>query len=101
MIMTCTQCKYITVCMAEADGLGQVFDPNYDGEHGCTDFSPFTNADRIRSMSDEELSVFLCEEFDCGSESCPGHEFCKPNGGKANGLLKWPQQPAEKPKEDA
>ena len=52
--MTCKQCKYITVCMAQADGLGQVFDPNYDGEHGCTDFVPFTNADRIRSMTDEE-----------------------------------------------
>ena len=99
--MTCKQCKYITVCMAQADGLGQVFDPNYDGEHGCTDFAPFTNADRIRSMSDEELSVFLCEEFDCGSESCPGLELCKTNEGKANGLLKWLQRPAEKPKEDA
>ena len=85
--------------MAQADGLGQVFDPNYDGEHGCTDFAPFTNADRIRSMSDEELSVFLCEEFDCGSESCPGLELCKTNEGKANGLLKWLQRPAEKPKE--
>ena len=98
--MTCEQCKYITVCMAQADGLGQVFDPNYDGEHGCTDFAPFTNADRIRSMSDEELSVFLREEFDCGSESCPGLELCKTNEGKANGLLKWLQRPAEKPKED-
>lgn len=57
--MTCTQCKYITVCMAEADGLGQVFDPNYDGGHGCTDFVPFTNADRIRAMSDEELAEFI------------------------------------------
>ena len=56
MIMTCKQCKYITVCMAQANGLGQVFDPNYDGEHGCTDFAPFTNADRIRSMTDEELA---------------------------------------------
>lgn len=99
--MTCEQCKYITVCMAQADCLGQIFDPNYDGEHGCTDFAPFTNADRIRSMSDEELSVFLCEEFDCGSESCPGLELCKTNEGKANGLLKWLQRPAEKPKEDA
>lgn len=55
---------------------------------------PITNADRIRSMSDEALSMFLCEEFDCGSESCPGIEFCKPNEGKANGLLKWLRQPS-------
>ena len=57
--------------------------------------APKTNADRIRSMTDEELSVFLCEKFDCRSESCPGIELCKPNEGKANGLLKWLQQPAE------
>lgn len=56
---------------------------------------PMTNADRIHSMTDEELSVFLCEKFDCRSESCPGIELCKPNEGKANGLLKWLQQPAE------
>lgn len=30
--MTCKQCKHITVCMVQVDGLGQVFDPNYDGE---------------------------------------------------------------------
>ena len=68
-------------------------------KHGLGD--PMTNADRIRSMSDEELSVFLCEEFDCGSKSCPGLELCKTNEGKANGLLKWLQRPAEKPKEEA
>ena len=57
--MTCKQCKHIKVCMAQADGLGQVFDPNYDGEHGCTDFVLFTNADRVRSMNNEELAEFI------------------------------------------
>ena len=57
--MACEQCKYITACMAEADCLGQAFDPNYDGEHGCTDFAPCTNADRIRAMTDEDLADFL------------------------------------------
>ena len=56
---------------------------------------PKTKADRIRSMSDDELSVFLCEKFDCRSESCPGIELCKPNEGKANGILRWLQQPVE------
>lgn len=51
-------------------------------------------------MSDEELAIFLCEKIDCYSDGCPGIELCKPNEGKANGLLKWLQQPAEKPKED-
>ena len=68
--MTCRQCKYITVCMAQADGLGQVFDPNYDGEHGCTDFAPFTNADRIRAMSDEELSEFLTHMNPTNCKDC-------------------------------
>ena len=58
--MTCKQCKYVAACMAEVDSLGQVFDPNYDGEHRCTDFVPFTNADRIRAMSDEDMAKFLC-----------------------------------------
>lgn len=96
--MTCSQCKYITVCMAQADGLGQVFDPNYDGEHGCTDFAPFTNADRIRSMNDQELAAFLCEGRTCTFCFCD--DLYTMDGGKANGLLKWLQQPVEKPKED-
>ena len=62
----------------------------------CTAYVPvITNADRIRSMSDDELSVFLCEKFDCRSESCPGIELCKPNEGKANGISRWLQQPVE------
>ena len=61
--MKCKQCKYVKVCMAQADMLGQVFDVNYDGEHGCTDFTPFTNADRIRAMSDEELARIFTNFF--------------------------------------
>ena len=55
---------------------------------------PKTNADRIRSMSNQELTEFLCGHFECYSNSCPGIELCKTNEGKANGLLKWLQQPA-------
>lgn len=58
----------------------------------CTGHIPMTNADRIRSMTDEELSVFLCEHFKCYSNSCPGIGLCKTNEGKANGLLKWLQK---------
>lgn len=85
--MTCKQCKYITMCMEEADSLGQVFDTNYDGEHGCTDFVQFTNADRIRAMSDEELKAFVCSILQC--------EFCKFEGWGGCELLEWLQQPAE------
>lgn len=63
-------------------------------------YKPITNADRIRAMSDEELAAFLCKKFGCHSDTCPGIELCNPNEGKANGLLKWLQQPAEPPKEE-
>lgn len=81
--MTCEQCKYITVCMAQADCLGQIFDPNYDGEHGCTDFAPCTNADRIRAMSDEEMAKRLYEIGYDGGWFTP------------EGTLEWLQKPAE------
>ena len=92
--MTCEQCKYITVCMAQADGLGQVFDPNYDGEHGCTDFAPFTNADRIRAMSDKELAeliVVMIKDIHHQGMRELAYSAC----------LEWLQQPEEKPKENA
>lgn len=71
-----------------------------DGNYGYTfcdkhTHPPMTNADRIRSMTDEELAAFLCKKFGCHSDTCPGIELCKPNEGKANGLLKWLQQPVK------
>ena len=62
---------------------------------------PMTNADRIRSMSDEGLAVFLdgfssrcldCAE-DAKNQSCPiykeGH-YCRPQE-----IMEWLQQPAK------
>ena len=46
-----------------------------------------TNADRIRSMADEELKKFICSMFKC--------EFCDFELGERCGLLIWLQQPAE------
>ena len=46
-----------------------------------------TNADRIRSMSDEELKKFICSMFKC--------EFCDFELGERCGLLNWLQQPAQ------
>ena len=98
--MTCRQCKYITVCMAQADGLGQLFDPNYDGEHGCTDFVPFTNADRIRAMNDNELATLINRIVVCNHlkivinerncEKCPIHP-AKPCD--TDGIADWLKQP--------
>ena len=46
-----------------------------------------TSADRIRSMTDEELKKFICSMFKC--------EFCDFELGERCGLLNWLQMPAE------
>ena len=56
-----------------------------------------TNADRIRSMSDEELAIFLCDFRSCDAdeyicEGCKATQYCR--AGHA-GTLDWLQQPAE------
>ena len=65
---------------------------------------PMTNADRIRAMSDEELTVFLddltclcvdCNDHDGVNENCPIYKqgcgrYCEPKD-----LMDWLQQPAE------
>ena len=88
--MTCKQCKYIDACMAEVKSLGQVFDINYDGEHRCTDFAPFTNADHIRSMSDEEMAETFIKG-DC--IGCPILYECDPYGDCKPQILNWLKQP--------
>ena len=46
-----------------------------------------SNADRIRSMSDEELKKFICSMFKC--------EFCDFKLGERCLLLNWLQMPTE------
>lgn len=43
--------------------------PHEDMERNCEHYTPQTNADRIRSMTDEELLDFICsiETYDEGS----------------------------------
>ena len=52
----------------------------------CDSQTP-SNADKIRSMTDEELKKFICSMFKC--------EFCDFELGERCGLLIWLQQPAE------
>ena len=66
-------------------------DPNMVRD--CQYFWEKTNADRIRAMSDEELAKFMCKTYEC--YRCLGEELCNATDGKANGMLKWLQQPAE------
>lgn len=55
-----------------------------------------TNSEMIRAMSDEELAAFICDRCnECSPKTCPGAEMCNGTDGRANGLVKWLQQPAE------
>lgn len=64
---------------------------------------PQTNADRIRSMTDQELAVFLSRDLKqpcdyCQLEDLEGactETLCD------DAMMKWLQHPAEKPEEDA
>ena len=49
-----------------------------------------TNADKIRSMTDEELAEFLCNMSEC-NDRCPMRSCCDIYDNK----VKWLQQPAE------
>ena len=56
---------------------------------------PKTNADRIRSMTDEELAEFLCSFRSCNAdeyicEGCKAAQYCR--AGHA-GTIDWLQQP--------
>lgn len=55
-----------------------------------------TNGDRIRAMTDEELTEFLCDIRSNGSyygcENCPAYDFCE-NG--HTGFFDWLRQEAD------
>ena len=74
---------------------------HYKGE--CGHKAPITNADRIRTMSDEELATFIseiadeCERNTECNQHCYGCdiEYCV-----RESCLKWLQMPAEEDDED-
>lgn len=55
----------------------------------CIGFEQFTNGDRIRAMSDEELADIICCPIDGGTGLCLGIYDCLAC------CLKWLKQPAE------
>ena len=55
-------------------------------EGPCDDQIP-SNADRIRSMTDDELKEFICSSLQC--------KFCKFEGWGRCELLEWLQQPVK------
>ena len=76
--VNCRTCK--TDCVRNDGNYGYTFCDKYA-------HTPMSNADRIRSMTDEELKEFLCSILKC--------EFCKFEGWGGCELLEWLQQPSE------
>ena len=70
--------------------------PDENMERECVHFRQMANADRIRSMSDEELAELLldgCRGTKCDDQ--PQNEFGSVNCFQCR--LTWLQQPAENP----
>ena len=91
--MTCMQCRHMTECKDDAFVNDAKFCPNESAKY-CIGFEPFTNADRIRAMSDWELAQFIVE----GTENS---DFFIEGAGwmLLSAFFEWLQQPAEMPKQ--
>ena len=87
----------MAICNNKKCSLGECDQPET-----CTAYLPvITNAQKIRSMSDDELVVFL-DEFssrciecveDAKNQSCPIYKegyYCRPQD-----IMEWLKQPAE------
>ncbi len=61
------KCKY-----GQNGAYEKLFRPNCPDSPECYEFELYTNADRIRAMSDEELAVFLES-----SRGCPSDDDCE------------------------
>ena len=98
MIMTICRlaCSYNTLDGCKVKAYGGVC-PLTNTAQPITEYK-MTNADRIRSMSDEELAEFLCSFRSCDAdeyicEGCKATKYCR--AGHA-GTIDWLQQPTEK-----
>ena len=56
---------------------------------------PQTNADRIRSMTDEELALWICDIYDIEEENGKFINGIIIPGYAPNDIEEWLQQPAE------
>ena len=68
--------------------------PDPDMQRDCQYFCEKTNADRIRSMSDEELNELFHEIYNAGEEDAVAYDW----GQRKNSFewtMDWLQQPAE------
>ena len=65
-------------------------------------FNAKTNAQKIRSMTDEELAEFLChfrsdEAAEHACSGCKGESYCRAGHG---GMIDWLRQPAKEEQHD-
>lgn len=68
--------------------------PDHDMQRDCQYFCEKTNADRIRSMTDDELNDLFHEIYDAGAEDAVAYEW----GQWTNSFewtMDWLQQPTE------
>ena len=56
-----------------------------------------TRADYIRSLSDEQLAVFLCDFNPDTCGTCAAADYCYPHH---NGMKEWLQENIEKERSD-
>ena len=78
----CKNCKYLDTvqndlrsehfkwCVCTDDS------PVLDMERDCENYAPMTNADRIRSMTDEELAAFIINFDNRFGEEYEGEQSC-------------------------
>lgn len=68
--------------------------PNTENERDCENYKCMTQADRIRSMSDEELAEFLREYFTCEYECAAAKAGCQRDCDGT--IMEWLQSEVEK-----
>ena len=69
--------------------------PDQDMQRDCQYFCEKTNADRVRSMKDDELNELFRDIYNAGAEDAVAYEW----GQRTNSFewtMEWLQQPVEK-----
>ena len=81
-------------CMVDAESHCKLYPRCY----GCNAFRNPTNADRIRSMTDAELALWICGVYDIEEENGKFINGIIIPGYTPNDVEEWLQQPAEEGK---
>ena len=68
--------------------------PDPDMQRDCQHFCEKTNADKIRSMADEELHELLHEIYNAGAENAVAY-ICGQRAFNFEWTMKWLMQPAQ------